>query len=157
MRRSNSSVSMRAVPQPSVKDQPWELEANDLRAELARRAAELDEQRARLEAFEARQRELAEAQAAVRADDPKRPSGAKQKTLLDTLARANKGRPGRMTAAQLEQTLRWTHSETHYAIKALSKAGRVWVREHWDEHNGRRCLYVYDLRAAAEEINAALK
>lgn len=129
------------MPATSSSPETVEEYINELRSEISqlkgRKAEELEEKIAKLE-------EMLAAQAAEATT--KSPRGSARAKVLAALARADKGKPGFLSRAHIEEKLGLTHSEANNAIKALNRDGEVWERVTWGE-NGRKCHYVYHLKA----------
>lgn len=127
-------------------NQSIEQELNDLRSLIAQSAsgdgrtkdAKLRaELLTRLEALEARVQEGAAA-----AD----PGAAARAKIVAALSAANDGKPGFLSAAQLEVKCNMTKSAIHTHVNELEKEGKVWIRKtHGD--NGRPCFYIYHPKA----------
>jgi DNA-binding MarR family transcriptional regulator len=71
------------------------------------------------------------------------PGEVARKAILRELGRANKGKPGPLTMAQLIERCKMTKSAVHAHVNVLEKRGEVWERKTHDPVNGRPCTMVY--------------
>lgn len=129
-----------------MQDAPGTIEEyiNELRSEVSRlkgnKAQELEDLEEKIKKLE--RMSVAKAGEA----ESKSQRGAARAKVLAALAKADKGKPGYLSRAHIEQKLGLTHSEANNAIKALNRDGEVWERVTWGE-NGRKCHYVYHIKA----------
>jgi biotin operon repressor len=90
------------------------------------------------------------------ANDTPRPRRTSEnyKRIQALLARANKGRPGYMTGAEIKEALGLTHTELHTAVRSLEADGKIAIDEGYHHpdaagpgHKGRPCNLYRDVRA----------
>lgn len=121
-----------------------EQEINELRSQVAAFAGKAKDQAvadrllAQLESLEKRVAQTLEV-----AD----PGASARELVLRTLATADKGKPGYMSIAALEEKCKMTKSATHHHVNELDKEGRVWIRKTHDPKSGRPHFLVYHTAA----------
>lgn len=78
---------------------------------------------------------------------PSDPGEATRTMIMRALERADNGKPGYLSHAQLEAECNITKSASHTHVNELEKKGRVWIRKTHNPANGRPCFLVYHHKA----------
>lgn len=79
----------------------------------------------------------------ARMSESRDPGEVAREKILHALATADKGKPGYLSHAQIEEKFKLTKSASHHHVNELEKAGKVWIRKTHDPKSNRPCFFVY--------------